>query len=326
VTSPELRSQRAPAPVIVPGVAMIIVGLTFPWVGATSRSSERMIRPLTEDVLSAPSILVVVLLLTATVVTLTSGEVGFLGCIAAIAFNASASIWLFGAAVLAWLPSSMLPDNPIVSLEIGVSLVLTGSLLVLLGCFSALFDATWGRQTAQRVNWWFVASIGVALAAVVGRGAPVLSATAQGFEWTVSAEQVPGLGDVQGALALGVAVLVIAVALFRRKKLCLALLAVSVMYAVSSLFLVGVSGLLERAGDAAADRIGYGDAEFVTVYDAPLLSVPASLAAMLIALFGLRRHTRPTSTATPVERAAEQIEVFRPSPTATPETRPPLPF
>ena len=318
-------SRIATAPIVGVGVLLSFVGLALPWFATTTRTSETLIRPLSESVLAPAAVFVVIGLVGGTAVAIAKGSVGLLGCFAAILFNASACVWLFGAAVLAWLPSSLRPDNPVLSLEIGVSSVLIGSLLILAGCASTLVDVTWSRRTGNLIGWSFVGATAVAFAAVFGRGMPVVRARASGFEWSLSAEQVPLLGDLQGLLGLSIAVLVLAVTVFKRRILSVILVGVATMYAATSVLLVVAGGLLKRAADAAAGRLGYDQADVTAHFGASTLGVAASIGAVVVAVTVMRTQTSNSSFgAAPVDSGFGGVVPLPPA--GASDSRPSLPF
>jgi hypothetical protein len=295
-----VTKARTANPVILSGALISIIGLGLPWFSKTTMSSETMYRPLTEPFLAPASIVLAGLFVAGSMLARFSSSVGLVGCISALVFNAAAFVWLFGAAVLAWLPSSVLPNNPLLSLEIGVSVTLVGALLVLVGVLSVQIDDTWSRQSQLRLDASFVVAASVAVGALVGRGVPLVSVSAAGFEWSLGAEQVPVIGDLHGLLGLCMAALALSVVILPRRALSFVLLVFAALFGALSISLVLAGKLLERGAEAAADQLGLSGVSFDPRVLPAIVGFVSAVGGAGLAIAVLRQQVSSKSFGAPV--------------------------
>jgi len=279
------------------GTAISVISLFVPWFSGRTTSSEVVVSPILERALSGPTVVVAGAMVGGFVLYVIRGNVGLLGCAAALLFNTTLLIWLFGASLAAWIPSGILPTNPVVSLEVGVSSALMGSLLTLVGICVILVEQTWGRRSASLSSWQFLVGVAVACGALYGRGIPIVRAEASGFEWSFAADAVPILGDLLGFIGLAVALLALAAGVLRWRLGAVLLMIASAAYLLLAGVVVISGSLLERAGRTLADQFGVSGVEVSSLLAASGLAAAAAVGGLVLAV-ACMCGTRPLSVAT----------------------------
>lgn len=281
-------------PIAIVGGVLVAVSSVVPWSSSQSLSAARL-SPLGTDALRPSAALVLV--------------IGFGGAVAWVSRRSSAAwvglagmlwltfalfVWIVGARLQSWLPSSVIPSGAVMAMKPGLlAALLGGAALVVVAVLDALICDGNERLSDIRPG-----PILLALAVIAGVwwgfGASWVEFEAQGFKWSVGLDAAPIVSELVAVLVTLVSVLVVWIAVAPRR--------VNVNIAVASgLLLAAVAAALAISGSVLSAAVAWTlrsigtvelDDEVRVSGGGPWILAAFSLSAVLFALIRRRLAVR----------------------------------
>ena len=201
------------------------------------------------------------------------GQPAFLGSAGALVFNLTVAVWALGGRASSLIPTEALPQDFTVQLEWGAGVGLLGALLVVTGCTFVLADQTWEGRTSRPIGWVVPAGLIVAAALIAVREATWLEVRADDFNWELTVDVVPFLGDAMLAMLLVGAGVALVGTLTTRWWL-------HVVGAVVGLFIM-VTALLGRLAEGFVEDIATWLSQEATFLEGRVVAVDATEGALI---------------------------------------------
>jgi hypothetical protein len=292
VTGPGRSSALAPIAVI--GGMLLAVSSVVPWSSSQSLSAAR-ISPLGTSALRPSAVLVLCIGFGGAVAwanrRATAAWVGLAGM---LWLTFAMFVWVVGARLQLFLPSSVIPSGAVMAMEPGLLAGLLGSAaLVAVAILDALI-----RDGSECLSSVQLGPLLVALAVVAGVwwgfGASWFKVEVQGSTWTVGLDAAPVVGELIAILVIVMSVLVIWTAATPRRVIVNVVIAGGLLLAAVAAGLA-VSGSVMSAAVARTLRsvglVELGDSIRISG-GGPWILVASSLSAVLYVLVRHRLATR----------------------------------
>lgn len=253
----DLDLRSGPKLAAISGALLAITSVFLPWFHAAGLDRAYTVVPVATPGLKGVAWLEVLLLLAGAALLATKGVPSLLGCIGALWFNLTMTIWIFGSKASTLVPDSVLPGGLAVGLGLGTDVALVGALLIMAGTVMTLVEQTWEGRSAIKLGWQIPAGVTIAVALIVAREAAWLHLDADRFGWDITIDAVPLLGEALLIMLVIGALIAIMVSLVSHPWLRVAGLAVGAIIAVISLVGVLAQDLSDNVARWVTDEASF---------------------------------------------------------------------
>lgn len=265
---------------LIASSCLAIVATFLPWFRLGAVGEARGITPALESYIGPSTLVMVGFLAVGVVTTLVSKSPIILGLGTSVYGTITIVLWLFGSRTSSLLPKRLLPDDFTVRLNFGADVGVIASLLMVVAVFVIAFESTWASPIDLSRIWVIVVAAVVSALLISAREASWAVVDTFDFEWRLTVDSIPVVGDAILALLLLTALFVVAAGVFQKTLLIVASILLS-----SILLIVGLIGWFARnsivnIGEWASKRADFLDASSVMIRNS---YGPIQLAAVALA-------------------------------------------
>lgn len=268
--------------------SVLAIAATFlPWFRLGSVGEARRITPALESYIGVSTLFLAAFLGIGICVSVFLKSPIFLGVGSCVYTTITIALWLFGSRTSSLLPKRLVPDDFTVRLNFGADVGVVASLLMVVAIFVIAFELTWANPIDLSRIWLIVVAAIIGALLISSREASWVVVDTFDFEWRLTVDSIPVIGDAILVLLLASALFVIAAGVFRRTSL----VAIS-LFLNAALLAVGSVGWFARnsivnIGEWASRRADFLEVSSVRVADSygPIQLSLIALASLLFSLF-----------------------------------------
>lgn len=286
------RGWESPATLVYLGGFLALVSSFLPWLHGSAFNHSTTITPISTSALRPALILELLVLVGGLGLLAFKGLPTLVGAASGTWLTMSVLFWVFGAKTSMLIPKDALPDGLTLQLDPGATVGLLGGLLCFVGSLVILRDLTWPHSASQLDLVRMVVGVLVAGLLVGAREFAWVQVGSGDWQWRLSVDAVPVIGDAM-LLAL-VAGAVIALLLAVRPSQSVAILGVVVGSGVLVLALIGIifRGVVTDIAKWTQRRASFLEGHTVSVATrpGPLVDIVAAVALIALAVLVLVRH------------------------------------
>jgi len=266
------------------GVLLIALSAIFPWMHTTVLSKTWRFGPLYTPQFRIASVLVLILIVTASALLLFNNRpVIYLAIPAQLWAFFSACCWLAGIGLHSLLPSSLIPDGVVPAAHFSMFFAMVGGILI---SAVSIFESSYDSKELQLPILGTLGTFLTVGLVLVSRDVSWVKAKVDLADWKLGADSIPFLGGTIGVIGLVITACLIVGLIWQIKWVYVAsAIAGSLLIPIGALSFAATS-LMKRGIKVTIEALGGGQVEQITFGYGPLVLIFAGFCTVGMSLYG----------------------------------------